>query len=834
MGKRKRYGAISALFLFFIMLLPHNLYAAGRPETEVDNTGQPQGIAPTSTGHPETEVDTVLLKVLLNTEDRGEQYILLSRTGDVLVSEAVWKEIGFKEISSLSEIAGERYISLKSLSPQITFSIDQNSSSIMITAEPSLLRRQTVDLSKKELQDVIRLRQDSGFLNYYLDYGGEDTGDRFQFASFNASGEIGVRIDRLLGYSNFSYTKTDSTETFVRLMSNITMDDEAKLRRYVIGDFTAGSGGDLGSSGNFGGISISKNYSLSPYFIKTPQLELKGLLQTPSEVEVYVNDILIQRQKFSAGEFDFLNLPNTSGAGETTIIIRDAYGRERKITAPFYMSSRLLRPGVDEYSYNLGFKREAFGTENFQYNDLALFGFHRIGLFDKLTAGVRGEADKDVVNIGPTAAFIIGNIAEADTSAAASENSGKFGYAAAVNLSVPSKYGINTRLSARAYSREYADISSKESTDRTRFYGLAGLGVSLKSIGSLSANYSVTDKYAGTDTKQVSLYYSTQLLRNISFYASAARKYETTTNDEVFAGINIFLDGNVTAGMNQRTQTDQTVYTAEVQKNLPQGIGSGYRFHVERDDNEDMSGQGQLQYSGQYGVYGFDYRRSGEENNYNLKTSGGLAFINSSLYPTRPINDSFVLVKAGDTSGVKVNYNNQEAGVTNGKGEALVPGLISYYENKLAIDAEALPINYVAAETSKFVALPYRSGGVVQFDIVKLRTFDGKVYFVKGTEKTPAEYAGLEIKMDRQESAVFGYSKPDDKLKEDAGDKVKVIEAVVGKDGRFYLENIPPGKFYAHLFSENKECYFDLIIPEGAESSVDLGEIECRMESMSF
>lgn len=118
----------------------------------------------------------------------------------------------------------------------------------------------------------------------------------------------------------------------------------------------------------------------------------------------------------------------------------------------------------------------------------------------------------------------------------------------------------------------------------------------------------------------------------------------------------------------------------------------------------------------------------------------------------------------------------------------------------------------------------------MQFDIVKLRTFDGKVYFVKGNERTPAEYAGLEIKADRQESAVFGYSKLDDKLKEDSRGKGKVIEAVVGKDGRVYLENIPPGKFSAHLFSENKECYFDLVIPEGAETSVDLGEIECRVE----
>lgn len=800
---------ILALFLFLIMLRPPCLYA----------------------GNTETDIDIVLLKVTLNMEDRGEQYLLLAPTGDILVSEATLLEIGFKkEISFTSEIDGQRYISLKALFPQITFSLDQNTSSINITADPSFLQKQTIDLSKKEVQDVLRLTQDSGFINYYLDYSGEDSGDKLKFTSFNASGEIGVRFDDLLGYSNFSYAKTDTTETFVRLMSNITMDDEAKLRRYVLGDFTASSGGDLGSSGTFGGISISKNYSLSPYFIKTPQLELKGLVSTPSEVEVYVNGILIRREKFSAGEFDFLNIPNTSGAGETTIIIRDAYGRERKITEPFYLSSRLLRPGVNEYSVNLGFKRNNVGLENSQYEDLAFVGFYRTRIFEKLTAGVRGEVDAEVVNIGPSALFIIGNIAEADTTFAISKNNDLVGYAGSANISLPGRFGINARFSARSYSREYADISSKESTERIRFYGLAGFGLNLKKLGSLSANYAVTEKYDEADTKQVTLYYSTQLYRNISLYVSASRKYETTTTDEVFAGVNVFLDGNVTASLNSHAQEEQTSYAAEIQKSLPQGIGHGYRVHVERNDDENVSGQGQVQYSSRYGIHGFDYQRSSEQNSYGLKTSGGLAFINSWLYPTRPIYDSFILVKAGETPGVMVKYNNQEVGVTSGNGEVLVPGLISYYENKVTIDADQLPINYVVLETKKIVTLPYRSGGVLKFNISQLRTFDGVVYFLKGTEKLQAEYAGLEIKTDQTQTALSGDFLTGNRLKEEADVIDTLFQTTVGKEGRFYLENLPPGKFLAHLFSGNNDCYFDLIILEGEETSVDLGEIECRIQ----
>ena len=145
-------------------------------------------------------------------------------------------------------------------------------------------------------------------------------------------------------------------------------------------------------------------------------------------------------------------------------------------------------------------------------------------------------------------------------------------------------------------------------------------------------------------------------------------------------------------------------------------------------------------------------------------------------------------------------------GVTNRRGEFLVPGLISYFGNKLSIEPSDLPLEYDVLETTKYVSAPFRSGGLAEFDVAKLRAFEGRFFFLESSERVAAEYAGVEITVD---------------------DKTTV--SVVGKQGAFYLENLPSGTFPARLFTGAKECHFELTIPPSDEVIVDLGEIVCEM-----
>jgi len=50
----------------------------------------------------------------------------------------------------------------------------------------------------------------------------------------------------------------------------------------------------------------------------------------------------------------------------------------------------------------------------------------------------------------------------------------------------------------------------------------------------------------------------------------------------------------------------------------------------------------------------------------------------------------------------------------------------------------------------------------------------------------------------------------------------------LGKNGEFYLENLPPGDYPAHVHSDTGDCDFVLHIPDRPQKFVDLGVYSCH------
>ena len=178
------------------------------------------------------------------------------------------------------------------------------------------------------------------------------------------------------------------------------------------------SSGDLGALVNLGGLSYSKLYSIDPYFVRYPQQSITGQVRVPSEVEIYIDGQRVRTIKLPPGEFDLHNLTQSPGLRGVDIVIRDAFGREQRISTTYYSTDVPLKAGLHEYSYNLGALREMFGVESDRYGPLAFSAFHRYGVTDALTLGVRGEGKKDAYNTGPTASIVLGAAGLLNASAA--------------------------------------------------------------------------------------------------------------------------------------------------------------------------------------------------------------------------------------------------------------------------------------------------------------------------------------------------------------------------------------------------------------------------------
>src|SRR3990172_8604043 len=236
--------------------------------------------------------DTLILNVIVKGEPKGDFFVIGSGDGDFLIRQEDYAALGLKTTGAGVTLGGERYISLRSVR-DIAFSFYEKKLSLAIqapAAPPGPPAKSVVDLNPPSSRKLTAYhpREFSAFLNYGLTYAyGDPTG----FQSFTTSDKLGVRAGDVLFLTDSVYTKTRSTDAFVRLMSTVTYERRQDLQWFTAGDAFASSG-ELGSTMNIGGLGFSKVYRMNPYLIKQPTFNLTGVTALPSQVEIYMDVML--------------------------------------------------------------------------------------------------------------------------------------------------------------------------------------------------------------------------------------------------------------------------------------------------------------------------------------------------------------------------------------------------------------------------------------------------------------------------------------------------------------------------------------------------------------
>ncbi|MGQ9616422.1 MAG: fimbria/pilus outer membrane usher protein [Spirochaetota bacterium] len=751
------------------------------------------------------EIEQAVLNVILNQEERGEFFLSITEDGDILFPIEDLYSLGLVNLPEKA-IVFKDSISLKSLYPYLKYEINEDEASLYILAAPELFEKHVLDFTMKKPSDMITGGANSFVLNYAIGFGGGTSPDSL---FFNIPLETALSTGDILFLSSYSYNKTETDSRFRRYMSSMIVDDRVRLVRYTFGDFY-GYSGELGGSGNFCGINATRAFSINPYFVKFPDLPLSGIIQTTSSIEVYINGALVREEILPPGQFSLVNVPVTAGAGNAMIVVRDAFGREQIIQNPYYYSQLLLRPGLHEFSYSLGFKREDFGTENFKYSDPSLIALHRYGFTKWLTGGAHTEIDRDTFNAGLDTILILGLAGDLSLAGSLSSERGKFGSAFSLGYAYSSK-NFHGRLSVRQISDSYANLSLPSSSEKSNWQLGGGLGFYQRDLGSLSINASYMKMHSGDVYKNMFLVYTRKLFNNILLLFRAQRSEAEEIRNEFFLGASTFIGNNLSSSVDYKTDGEVSNLSTRFQKDPPSISGFGYSLEIDSQatgqGGAEVDGAVSAQYRGLHGEYSGGIRKIGEEDYYDAGVSGSIAMIDRSVFMSRPINNSFALVKASGLSGVGVERNGDKIAITNKKGKAIVPDLVNNYGNEISIRPLDLPINYNLNEMKRYVAPPYRGGSVVSFNINKVQGFTGRIFFYDNGKKVPAEFAWIGLDVNGE-----------------------LFESVVGMRGEFYLENIPPGTYQGQIFLEEKTRKFELIVPDSEEMIVDLGDIVCEGE----
>lgn len=779
---------------------------------------EPAPVAPAPAGIPSAGIEaagdgTMIVSITLNHTPKGDFFVQAAPGGDFLIRMDDFGTMGLKDVrGETSAVGGESHVSLRSM-PGVTFTYDEDRLALAIEVPPELLPGTTIDyMPRRHPRVTYTDGETSAFFNYRLDYIAEDD---FDFQSFDVTSELGLRAYNVLFQTDSTFTKTPGDERFVRLTSNVTYDSRSRMQRLVAGDFFASSG-ELGSNLNMGGLSLAKVYRIDPYFIRQPTFGTTGLLATPSDVEVYLDGMLIEKELLAPGEFELKNISSYSGASDIELVIKDALGRVKRVSLPFYFSDSVLAKGLHEYSYNAGFLREGFGTRSNDYGRAAFSAFHRYGFSDSLTAGFEAEGAEGVLSLGPVASYLSRRAGVSNLAFLMShESGGRYGYAGTLAHSYLGKH-LGARLLFRGFSRDFGAVDKNLAATRPRYEAGSGVSYGDRVLGTVSLDYSVVDRREGSDRKILTATYSRGLLRNASLYATFRNINENDrVNNELFVVFTYHPRQDTFLSASGKVDGDSDREEFQVMKNAPVGEGFGYRGSYAREDLsgvETNSINSFLQYNGRYGVYTGEYRAFDTDTPgsevYELTASGGVVYAGGAVGLSRPVTDSFGVVKVADIEGVSVYNNNQEVGRTGPSGRVFVTDMSSYYDNQISIDSSNVPMNYTITDAEKAISPAFRSGSLIEFPVKRFQAVTGRLRIGTAEMQGAAESAEFaEVKMDVDGS---------------------VVTFSTGRDGEFYLEDIPPGSYAAGAEFEGRGCTLEITIPESDEVVIDLGEVTCE------
>lgn len=740
--------------------------------------------------------EPVILKLILNKEDKGEFFLVSTPENDIWMKKDDFAELGLKEgLGREIQFEEETYVTLKSI-PELALKMNEEEVALEVTAPTRLFKEQTIDSSYQKPHKADFAKDSSAYLNYGLFYE-NSSNEHF----FNMLGEFGINVKGYFGKSTFKFDKNSTNESIVRLMTNFTVNDMEKIRTVIYGDFPASSG-PLGSGAVLGGINIARNYSIVPSFNKYPGMDLSADIETPSEVELYMDEQLIKKEYLSPGRVVFNDIPPTAGLGNARIKIKDAYGRENIISTPFYYTDHLLKKGLHEYRYSIGFIRESLGTESFAYGDPALLNFHNFGLTNNVTIGYSAEASRDLINIGSSISVLIPNAGGIDTAFALSSYKGRSGSAGLATYSFLSRY-FGTAISLCSHSKEYSNLAGP-SADNAKLQFSASAGFASKKTGGISMQYSYSDMYISGIISKAAVSYSRNLMKTAAFSIIASETKDTETKYEIFVSLHMNLGSNISGTLRYADKDGAQTKTADIQKSITDANGYGFRGSLENTDDRNNI-DGSFQYQAKYGMYELGYEDRLDGKVFKTSVSGGIGYIDKSIFFSKPLNDSFAKVKVGNLEGVRVYAHGNEAGKTDRNGEIIVPSLLSFHENRIEIEDEDIPINYSVSLLAKKIYPTFRSGTLVEFDIAKMQAFTGTLYLLEKGKETPLESAIIRVQT-----------------------KDKTIKGLVGTGGEFYIENVPHGKHPVKVFFKGKICNLDIIIPESNDVIVDVGKITCE------
>lgn len=623
-----------------------------------------------------------------------------------------------------------------------------------------------------------------------------------------------LNVDGWAAEGHFSYDD-GSRNRFGRGDVRLTHDDVAHAIRFELGDLTAPTIGLQGQP-TVAGISVFRNFGITPYREIRPIGEKSFDLPRNATVQVYVNGGLLREFRLQSGRYRLRDFPLLSSASnDVELRIRYDTGETQLLSFPAFFDTELLEPGLLDFGFTAGREyRDIDNVPRYDTSGYLVSGYARLGLSTTVTGGLNMQADENRRVVG-------GDLTWASPF-------GTFGVIAALDVSA-----VSSRTTAFTGFYRWRGRSSVQ--DRSLDLSLAYIGADYSAIGSTPGfsplNWELRGRYGqnvGTFSRiQVNAGWARSrlgvrdnydagvtLTRRFRWgYLSAAGDYQHGAGRN---GFGVRLTSSLLFGRSTLTgsyDSESGVGRAQISRSADPGVGGiGYLAGVQQGRG-DSTAYGELVYfdnrfeaSVQQTASGLIDASDGIDVRTHATFGTSIAFADGLFGIGRPIYDSFALFRPDRAvrdqqiaveplsalGQSRVRYNARSGAL----GAALVPDLSSYFLRTLQVDAPAAPVGSSLGNDVFTLRPGYRSGYGITVGSARNVSLVGT--FLDGS--------GAPIRYGSGSAHVVG-----------KGEDVS-IPVFTNAVGRFFIDGVEAGKTYRmQLSAGGREASFELAVPADAK-----------------
>lgn len=686
---------------------------------------------------------------------------------------------------------------LPALAPEVDGELRVSSGELRLRVNPRGLPAQALDLGYSRRSEPAQFPR-SGYLNYGLDLSRYD--DRGEVEA-GLPLELGLRLGRWLARSTAQLQEGSAQ----RLYSSLQRDFPERLATLSLGDVSSGIGSVTGGA-SLAGLQWSRNFNYQPLVQRSPGLNYGGVLDTPSTVEVYIDDRKVSSSSLPAGPFSLQNLPVQSGlAGNARIEILDAFGQRRVLELPYFLGNGLLNAGESQFSYSFGLPRLPGGGDAYQ-SQPAFVAAHRWGLSDRLTVGYQGTAADQLGLLGGELDFALGRYGQVGLSQF-------FG-------GDPDAPGQASQLGYR-YAKSRFNIDSDYSRRDARFRSLnSGFGTvsqrdswqwATRLGGSLAQLYGSLSYLRGGNQDGGYERYGANLGSRLGRVGSLNLQLQYDPRNAEPSALLTF-SAQLRRGPFTQFGYDSSEFRRQFSARLSQSpsgyTGSGYRLELarqqvpDRDDANSFTAELDLRRQSYTAL--LSRQQPDGADSSRLLLAGSAVLSDAGLSLAQPVRGSFVSVEVEGLAGAEVYADGRRIGRTGVNRPVSVADLTPYLTHQVTVLLpDDLPIGTDLPARTLPVTLADGAGQRLAFKPRRLRLYEA---YLRRADGSAVEYAPLTLRREALE-----------------------VASTSGEGGYLYLQDLEPGAYRVEV-GGSRPCRLELRLPEAAETYTALGNLLCQTE----